>query len=853
MVMGVACGSMVAVVVAGLAVLLISQGSGPVVAEKNEVVARVANVKNLAPAVVEQPVADAAPAPAIPVEVLDGGVAPAPIAEPADAVAAAPKPALTRPPPVTAAVESQGFSDSLRYQWQVGRSHNYEFTLVARPDRGGEQTIAGTCRYSINGVIPPPSDDELSGTGTGFVVSTDGYLVTCAHVVEDATEITVSLGKNKWPAKVVAVDLLQDLAVVRVEANDLPVLSLTEAEDVELAEPVYVIGYPLSDMLGKGIKVTTGTIAGVAEEADGGSRQFQVDAAMNPGNSGGPIVDPQGRVVGVASALLSGLRISEVGFGVPAREVRALLKKAGVRSSKPLEPKPLSGPEMARQVTPAVAYLEVKIDPVSRQSYRVAYHANYRAESSASAALLARVTGGAGLPVGADSGGGGSLAVTRSGDVSQYEGDEMMPVTMDPLGLLALEDLNHEGKRQWTSTSLSTFTRTQRRSPFGSARTFSPNFPGFGSALEAETTKHEAIQRISYKVLSERGDQVTVEKSYEFRTLEEQDPPLVDQNGSGTLVFDKKLGMPASMEFSGDVKSRDDDGSVATIPYTLTYRLVGSNGSPGDRVGPAIEEFARNVGRSVAEESRPQSRQRPAMRGGAIRPAKPTNDPQRVAELVAELERSSDGGPLVLPEFGELPQFGGLPELAEQPRLRLPRLAGPSQAQLLDELSKLAVVRKQQPHVAQLFLHFVKFGSTFERRAAIRGLDRWAAAKQLPAMAALLSDKSDLDWTESAAMIRVLGRFNSQAVYRAIAPRLAFLHEQPEARAALIKFGADAQDAVCGMLQHESGGVRRVAAEILAEIATEKSLPELKAAVAAESDAAAKQRMLAAIARISDR
>ncbi len=251
---------------------------------------------------------------------------------------------------------SDSIKTSLHYQWEASRSHDYAFQLVVDL-KEGKKTMQGNCTYTVGKVVNKPTEEELTVTGTGFVVSQDGYLVTCAHVVQDAARVKVVLGKREWEGKVVAVDQVQDLAIVHVVAHDLPTLLLSDASDVELAEPVRVIGFPLSSMLGKGIKITSGTVAGRTEEEEGGARSFQVDALVNPGNSGGPIVDERGQVVGAASALLSGIRISEVGFGVPAEQVRRLLKRAKISPTGIAKPKPQSGPELAKMVTPAVAYL----------------------------------------------------------------------------------------------------------------------------------------------------------------------------------------------------------------------------------------------------------------------------------------------------------------------------------------------------------------------------------------------------------------------------------------------------------------------------------------------------------------
>ena len=145
-----------------------------------------------------------------------------------------------------------------------------------------------------------PQEDEARHTGTAFAISSNGVFVTCAHVVNDAEEIHVVLGDESHAAEVVAFDRLKDVALLRISADGLPTLPLAESDEIQLAQPVRLVGYPLSGLLGKGVKISSGTITGGVEDLGVGKHRFQVDATFNSGNSGGPIIDDSGAVVGVA-------------------------------------------------------------------------------------------------------------------------------------------------------------------------------------------------------------------------------------------------------------------------------------------------------------------------------------------------------------------------------------------------------------------------------------------------------------------------------------------------------------------------------------------------------------------------
>ncbi len=202
----------------------------------------------------------------------------------------------------------------MAYQWITGSEYGCRYELSA--DHGDlTRVVTGMVTYQPTNVDPATvrldrdadddnDDDKKEATGTAFVVHPDGALVTCAHVVLGATEIQVHLGGKTLTGRVVALDKPQDLAVVRVAAKDLPYVPLGNSDELQLAQEIRVIGYPLSDVLGESVKASRGEISGLIKQEHGG-KLLQIDATVNPGNSGGPVVDEHGRVVGVASALIT--------------------------------------------------------------------------------------------------------------------------------------------------------------------------------------------------------------------------------------------------------------------------------------------------------------------------------------------------------------------------------------------------------------------------------------------------------------------------------------------------------------------------------------------------------------------
>jgi putative serine protease PepD len=174
-------------------------------------------------------------------------------------------------------------------------------------------------------------------TGSGFVVSADGKIITNEHVVDGAQQVTVKLGTSDTavPAQVLAADASKDLALLQVDTGGqkLPALSLGDSSSVQVGDSVFAIGNPygldhtltsgIVSALGRDIQAPDGTpIAGA----------IQTDAAINPGNSGGALLDADGKVIGINSQIAAGSSTSGgeagnvgIGFAIPSNTVAAFL------------------------------------------------------------------------------------------------------------------------------------------------------------------------------------------------------------------------------------------------------------------------------------------------------------------------------------------------------------------------------------------------------------------------------------------------------------------------------------------------------------------------------------------------
>ena len=170
------------------------------------------------------------------------------------------------------------------------------------------------------------------GLGSGVIVSDDGYVLTANHVVEgadpDGVKVALPNGKE-FTAKVVGTDRPTDVAVLKVDAKDLPAIIIADSDKLEIGDIVFAIGNPF----GVGRTVTAGIISALGRSTPFGRMNdyedfIQTDAAINPGNSGGALVDAEGRLIGINTAIISESGGHEgVGFAVPANMARGVMEQ----------------------------------------------------------------------------------------------------------------------------------------------------------------------------------------------------------------------------------------------------------------------------------------------------------------------------------------------------------------------------------------------------------------------------------------------------------------------------------------------------------------------------------------------
>ena len=169
--------------------------------------------------------------------------------------------------------------------------------------------------------VPVPDRAPVRGIGSGFIVSPDGYILTNAHVVDGAKEVQVKLTDHReFTAKVIGTDAKSDVALVKIDAKNLPIVHIGDSKQIKVGQWVAAVGSPF----GFDNTVTAGIVSATSRALPGDSYVpfIQTDVAVNPGNSGGPLVDERGAVVGGVDAYIDGAQA--LGFAAPADQLPAL-------------------------------------------------------------------------------------------------------------------------------------------------------------------------------------------------------------------------------------------------------------------------------------------------------------------------------------------------------------------------------------------------------------------------------------------------------------------------------------------------------------------------------------------------
>ena len=686
----------------------------------------------------------------------------------------------------------------LRYRWQGG-PHLYAVRVEADKDDALE-VHQGACvidaRKSERPRGPGPAE-ERKASGTGFVVNADGYLITCAHVVADATKVEVVLGGQTYPATVLVVDHDHDLALLHIAGKNLPALALANSDAAEVGMEVRPFGFPLSNVLGDSLKVTRGTLSGVNHEK--GHKVFQIDASINPGNSGGPLMTENGEVLGVTIAKLFGEAVSNVGFATPSKEIERLLTGKNVAFTTGGGAARLDGPTLVKRVSPAVALIKVILgENTDADTYALTCRGRLvqRREPKAGGVI----PGAATVPLNPMGGASTQVEIDGRGHlVKAPVGSNQLPFLLGDVGLFLIEALPPDTRPTWETSGECTITEgtggVRGRPPLGMPR--HPGFPRPGNPFNGlpgagdQTTTHKAKERTVYTRGAATAETVTIKKHYELTS--ENGLTLI---GDGQITFDVKTGTPRASDFQATLTVKKGN-TTQRMPLSVRYTLL--EGAERDRVlnPPKVDQ--------------------PKVAQPKVDPPKP--EPKLTVDK-------------------DMPQI-------------LADLKGMDRSRRRAALERLAESKPngRRAEVVKALDPIADDSDSVMRQALVRAAAVWGTTDNVPALLKCLDDANALVRSET---MDLLGKLHDERAVEAVARRLLDFLDRSAASSALVALGAGAEKAVVPYLQNTSAGVRLEACNILRVIGTKQSKPALEAA-AQDSNVmvatAAKQAAAAVAAR----
>lgn len=492
------------------------------------------------------------------------------------------------------AAAAQSQQHDLGYDWDVGVANTYDLNYVEKVGTV-ERKTTGEIAYKITQANVTKGfdgeslseDQSESSTSTAFLVNREGYLLTCEHCVKNAESIFVTIGGERCEAKVVETDRFRDLAIIKIDASKVkktwqPVRFGVE-RPVDLAQDVRAIGFPLSSFLGSSVKVVQGSIAGFIGDNQNNYKtasSYQIDAAVNPGNSGGPLVDNTSAVVGIVNAKLSSAMIDKVGFAIPSRLAVEFMKKNNIGFFESKTNDVLSGPELAKRVTPAVAFVEVTPNSKLSDNFMVL--------------VTGEITRG-----GFDTKLRARIIINNDGAILDQERSSQFKAMLTPVASLPFVEFPNIRKSKWKSHRYFVQEKPRKNratKTFGGFRHFGGmgQFGQWREESEAEIQVYEVEQDFQLQQSSTSGNP-QVQLTSKTRPLEDSSDTNLSQDSDSLWTFDPQTGFPTVLTSSGKLTLERNVGVNEEFSFDFEMKLVGTVKDKVDVAGVATNNAKSGI------------------------------------------------------------------------------------------------------------------------------------------------------------------------------------------------------------------------------------------------------------------
>lgn len=507
-------------------------------------------------------------------------------------------------PEALTAGESPAMLESSPFRYSMKRDAKLCYSYQTEVSDGiFKRIIKGRLHFGVSDkplreVLPPAlagvldNAKKTAGNGSGFLVHPDGLLVTCAHVVEGLSEVDVEFGGRTVTGRVVLCDGGNDLALVKLPVSGVRFLRI-QPTTPGLGAAARVFGFPLTDQLGSSMKLTTGTVSGIDQLPAG--KRIQLDATANPGNSGGPVTNDAGEVLGVVDSMIAGSDIASVSFAIPALELGESLDRLGIPWSRAgaAESVPLAVSRID-EVQEAVALLHIplanRLDSLLVLKFsghreielKAEKQNDRRAQVEEMFSSLRALQGSGKEDV------NGFLVLSPRGEALYCSANELWPGSGLSMPELVFPPLPSGRQRSWQSTDqflTQSQARKQQESPFGM---FGPGFigpgrsPRFGGipgllAPEPEPEPEPSVgmgSRTHNFSLPENGEGNTIRVESEL-TINGVNGAgsTTKETATGTITFDLDAGQLEKLDSTGTIEGMVE-GQLKSMTTKTTVQRV---------------------------------------------------------------------------------------------------------------------------------------------------------------------------------------------------------------------------------------------------------------------------------------
>ncbi len=207
-------------------------------------------------------------------------------------------------------------------------------------------------------LVSQGSAEEGWASGVAFLIHPEGYLLTCAHIVRDATSIQIALNGTRYPASLIGTNAKNDLALLKINATRLPYLWMANSNAIDVDSRVHALSFTAASEPGETVKPLTGLVTGLTMLS--AAKLFRTDIPVKPGASGAPLLNDRGEVVGIMNDQLVGTESENIGYITPANYAKALIQDEGVPFLAPVAHEVIDERDLVNTVQPALGIVLVK-------------------------------------------------------------------------------------------------------------------------------------------------------------------------------------------------------------------------------------------------------------------------------------------------------------------------------------------------------------------------------------------------------------------------------------------------------------------------------------------------------------